>query len=87
MICQVNVFAHKVGSGTVLNVLDALPDNFMLTVDVIVQMEHSLTELNVLLKLLINVLELLTPIGMELIVFASQDFQPLEIHAIVMELF
>lgn len=87
MICQVNVFVHKVDSGTVLNVLDALLDNFMLMVDVIVQMEHSLTELNVLLKLLINVSELLTPIGMELIVFVSQDFQPLETHAIAMVLF
>ena len=49
-----------------------------------VQLELSLMELNVLSKLWINVLELLTPTGMELTASVSQDSQLPGTHAIVM---
>lgn len=77
---------HKVDSGTQFNVLDALKVNFTLMAVVFVQREHSLMELNVLFKPLINVLLFQIPTGMEPIVFASQVFQQLETHVIAMVL-
>lgn len=81
MINYLNAYAQILLSSTVSNVLDALQVNFMLTVDVSAQTEHSLMEFNVLLKLLIDVLVLPIPTGMELIVSAYQVSQEITINA------
>lgn len=81
MINYLNAYAQILLSSTVLNVLDALQVNFMPTVDVSAQTEHSLMEFNVLLKLLIDVLVLPIPTGMELIVSAYQVSQEITINA------
>lgn len=71
-------------SGTAMNVSDALQASCLLTEDVFVQLVLSLMELNAQSNLLIDVLEFLTLTGTVLIVSASQDSRPVEIHASVM---
>ncbi len=83
-IPSVNVSALQDHSQMVSNVSDVELVNFMPMEAAIVQLEHSLMESNVLLRLSINVLELPILTGMELTVFASQVSQLLETHAIVM---
>lgn len=76
MILSVNVFAHPVHSGTLLNVSDVLLVSFMLMEVATVQMEPSSMEFNVQLKLQINVLVFQALTGTEPIVSASQDSLP-----------
>lgn len=76
MIFSVNASAHKILSGTAINVLDAQLVSFMQVEVAIAQMELSSMELNVQSELLINVSVFQTPIGMELIVSASQVSLP-----------
>lgn len=66
-----------------LHALDALQANFMPMEDVIVQMEPSLMELNVLFEVLTDVFPFPTPTGTELTAYASQDSQLAETHVSV----
>lgn len=84
MILSVNASAHKVHSPTEPFAFDALLVNFTPTEDATAQMEPSSMELNAPSELSTNVSAFQTPIGTELIVFASQVTQQTVTHAIVM---
>ena len=84
MILSVNASAHKDHSPTVPLAFDAPPVNFTPMEAATAQTEHSSMELSALSDPLTDASAFPTPTGTELIVSASQDTQPTEIHVSAM---
>ena len=78
-----NVFVHLMHFSMVYNALNVLMARLSQMEVVSVLREHSLMDQDVKLKLLINVLVFLVPIGMELIVYVNVDIVPTGPHVIV----